>query len=217
MEAKIHNQVKEGFFVTIVDFGMGNLWSVVSALNYLGAKSQVTGNPQAIREAEVLILPGVGSFFRAMERLRASGIADALHEAVFNRKRKILGICLGMQLMAERGFEDGESQGLGLIPGRVERFTGPELNGLKLPHIGFNRVTGGQESKLMKNLNPGADFYFVHSYRLLPAVGPGSISLCRYGINFLAAYELGNIYAVQFHPEKSQTNGLTLLKNFLDT
>ena len=201
--------------VTIVDNGMGNLWSVANAIQYLGAETEVCENPDKILKAEVLILPGVGSFFRAMERLRATGLADALLEATFVRKRKILGICLGMQLMAEQGAEDGESHGLGWIPGKVERFSSLDLGKLKLPHIGFYRVTANAQSRLFRQLGPAVDFYFVHSFRLLPVPSSGHASLCQYGTDFLAAYEQENIYCVQFHPEKSQTNGLRLLNNFL--
>jgi glutamine amidotransferase len=213
--ASILDPVKKQSRVTIVDYGMGNLWSVANAFHYLGAETEVCENPKKIRNAEVLILPGVGSFLRAMVHLRATGLAEALKEAVFARKRKILGICLGMQLMAEKGMEDGESQGLGLIPGNVERFSPSVLGELKLPHIGFNRVTGNEQSRLFSQLRPAADFYFVHSFRLLPAISTGHFSLCHYGTDFLAAYEQENIYGVQFHPEKSQTNGLRLLQNFL--
>lgn len=201
--------------VTIVDYGMGNLWSVASALRFLGAETQIGENPGQIRQAEVLILPGVGSYLKAMERLRATGLAEALQQAVIQRKCKILGICLGMQLLAEQGSEDGRSRGLELIPGRADRFTVSELGGLKLPHIGFNQVTADRHSKLFAHLVPAADFYFVHSYRLLPVPSTARASLCHYGIDFLAAYERDNIFGVQFHPEKSQTNGLRLLKNFL--
>ena len=201
--------------VTIVDYGMGNLWSVANAIHYLGAETEICKSPEKIRNAEVLLLPGVGSFFRAMDRLRATGLAEALMEAVVVRKRKILGICLGMQLMAEQGVEDGESRGLGWIPGKVERFSPLDLGKLKLPHIGFNRVTGNAQSRLFDELGPAPDFYFVHSFRLLPVPSSGHASVCHYGVDFLAAYEQENIYGVQFHPEKSQTNGLRLLKNFL--
>lgn len=201
--------------VTIVDYGMGNLWSVAHALRFLGAKSRVSKNPAEIHTAERLILPGVGSYFRAMHRLRATGLADALLEAVTARKSKILGICLGMQLMAERGSEDGASVGLGLIPGNVDPFSAAELGEQKTPHIGFNTVFASSKSVLLGNLSPKADFYFAHSYRMLPAEGAVSVGLCRHGIDFLASYERENIFAVQFHPEKSQTNGLQVLENFL--
>lgn len=199
----------------IVDYGMGNLWSVYSALRYLGAEPLISGDPAVVASADVLILPGVGSFNKAMRELNTKGLADALREAVISCQRKILGICLGMQLLAEMGNEDGTCGGLGLIPGNVERFTPNELQGGKLPHIGFNQVIAESQCRLFEGIPIGADFYFVHSYRLLAEGHPGKHGLCTYGIDFLAAIEHENIFATQFHPEKSQTNGLQLLSNFL--
>ena len=201
--------------VVVIDYGMGNLWSVRSALRYLGIEPVVSGDPAVVAGADALILPGVGSFRKAMQVLQARGLVEVLGEVVLGRKRKILGICLGMQLLAERGTEDGESPGLGFIPGTVERFTREELGPLKLPHIGFNQVSASPRSRLFRGIVSPADFYFVHSYRLLPTALPGAPSLCPYGIDFMAAYEHENIFATQFHPEKSQTNGLKLLNNFL--
>ncbi|MDA9285256.1 imidazole glycerol phosphate synthase subunit HisH [Pseudomonadales bacterium] len=201
--------------VVIVDYGMGNIWSVYSALRYLGANPLVSADPDQIASADVLVLPGVGSFHKSMLALHSLNIAKALDEAVLVRKRKILGICLGMQLFAERGEEDGDCTGLGYIPGTVERFSRNELGALKLPHIGFNLVNSAAQSQLFKGIPRPSDFYFVHSYRLSVANQPGCASLCNYGADFLAAYEHENIFATQFHPEKSQTNGLKLLKNFL--
>ncbi len=201
--------------VVIVDYGIGNIWSVDSALRYLGAEPNVSGDPEIVAEADAIVLPGVGSFYKAMQALNKLGLTAALRESVLVRKRKILGICLGMQMMAERGVEDSECPGLGFIPGAVERFSHEELGMLKLPHIGFNQVTSTPRSKLFEGITPSVDFYFVHSYRLLTEGMPGELSICNYGIEFLAAYEHENIFATQFHPEKSQTNGLRLLSNFL--
>lgn len=203
--------------IVLIDYGMGNLWSVGSALDYLGGKPVISGDPARVARADALILPGVGSFRQAMEVLRANGLAEAITEAVLGRQRKILGICLGMQLFAEYGSEDGLSQGLGFIPGRVDRFASEELGTLKVPHIGFNHVIASHQSQLFHGLDEPADFYFVHSYRILPGNLPGQSATCHYGIDFLAAYEHENIFATQFHPEKSQTNGLLVLKNFLDS
>lgn len=201
--------------VVIVDYGMGNIWSVRSALSYLGVEPIVSGDPATVASADTLILPGVGSFRKAMEALKTRGLADALAVAVLGRRRKIMGICLGMQLFAERGTEDGMCDGLGFFAGSVERFASEEVGGLKVPHIGFNHVTPPTQSQLFRGLSSPADFYFVHSYRLLSADLPGHKALCRYGVEFLAAYECENIFATQFHPEKSQTNGLKLLSNFI--
>jgi glutamine amidotransferase len=204
------------YTVTIVDYGMGNLWSVSSALSYLGYNFTICQTPKEIEKADVLILPGVGSFYRAMHAIREMQFDHAIIEAVKVRKRKILGICLGMQLMAESSTEDCETTGLGFIPGEVKRFDSVAMNGLKVPHIGFDDVITKDKGFLFSEIDSPSDFYFVHSYRILPEDLPGVCATCQYGENFLAAYEYENVFATQFHPEKSQTNGLKLLKNFLE-
>ncbi len=203
--------------ITIVDYGMGNLWSVLSALRYLGCNPKTSSDPDEIARAEVLILPGVGSFRKAMFALRQKGIDQAISEAVQIKGRKILGICLGMQLMGLSSSEDGDTLGLGFIKSTVDKFTLVEIGHNKLPHTGFDLVRSQPGSSLFNNLQAAADFYFVHSYRMLPTELNGASATCRYGIEFLAAYEEDNIFATQFHPEKSQTNGLILLKNFLSS
>lgn len=201
--------------VTIVDYGMGNIWSVLSALHYLGIRASISEDPDVVSNAEILLLPGVGSFRKAMIALESRNLGEAINQAVTTRGSRILGICLGMQLLGEASSEDGETLGLGLIPARVDRFAPGEIDKNKVPHIGFDVVTSRADSRLFKGLAPDSDFYFVHSYRMLPQGLDGKTAICRYGIDFLAAYEHENIYATQFHPEKSQTNGLMLLKNFL--
>lgn len=201
--------------ITVIDYGMGNIWSVLSALRYLGCNPIVSSDPDEIVQAESLLLPGVGSFRKAMEALNQTGLDQAIVEAVQSKGSKILGICLGMQLMGSRGSEDGEVTGLGLIPNSVDAFTAQEVGTNKIPHIGFDIVHSTSGARLFQGLPNAADFYFVHSYRMLPDGLSGITATCAYGVEFLAAYEQGNIYATQFHPEKSQTNGLMLLKNFL--
>lgn len=202
--------------ITVVDYGMGNIWSVLSALRYLGSNPIVSNDPDEVCRADALVLPGVGSFRKAMNTLRATGLDQAILEAVKMRGSKILGICLGMQMLGSRGTEDGDTAGLGLIPNRVERFTPQELGKNKIPHIGFNAVRSSQRDSLFRNLPETADFYFVHSYRMLHEGQEGKTATCTYGIDFLAAFEIDNIHGTQFHPEKSQTNGLILLRNFLE-
>jgi glutamine amidotransferase len=201
--------------IVLIDYGMGNLWSVKSALEYLGAEVRVSGDPEYIRQSESLILPGVGSFHNAIKTLRSSGLADAIVDCVVERKRKILGICLGMQLLGEYGSEDGHNKGLGLIKGDVNRLPSTGPNPIKVPHIGFNTVNAKEGSSLFRNLGTDVDFYFVHSYCFAIQERPGLSASCAYGTTFLAAYEHENVFATQFHPEKSQSNGLILLKNFL--
>lgn len=202
--------------VTVIDYGMGNICSVVNAFEYLGCEVMVTSDPDQVAGADILILPGVGSFRKAMASLCERELDRALSHAVMNRGCKILGICLGMQLLGVSGFEDGETTGLGLIPADVERFSLEEVCGSKIPHVGFNSVKVPPKSRLMAGLAANADFYFVHSYRMLPKGLPGLVANCDYGIEFMAAYEYKNIFATQFHPEKSQSNGLLLLKNFIE-
>lgn len=199
--------------LVVVDYGMGNLHSVLSALRYLGVEPLLSSDPDTVAGADALLLPGVGSFRKAMERLNETGLADALNEAVMIRQRKILGICLGQQLMAEYGDEDGGQAGLGFVPGAVTRL--PTVRGLKVPHVGFNTVRFESDSRLAAGLGETVDVYFVHSYRLGVEERPGMAALCNYGGDFVAAYEHENVFATQFHPEKSQTNGLRLLSNFL--
>jgi glutamine amidotransferase len=200
--------------VTIVDYGMGNLWSVASGLRYLGYEPQISEDPDHVLVSPVIVLPGVGSFRRAMQALDGRGLSDALREAVRKRGAKLLGVCLGMQLLAESGSEDGFSVGLGLIPGQVDRFQGL---GIKVPHIGFNSVRHETGSRLFSGLCSPTDFYFVHSYRLCDTSGPGLYARTDHGVEFVAAYEHENVFGTQFHPEKSQTNGLRVLLNFLRT
>lgn len=202
--------------ITIVDYGIGNLWSVGSALRYLGHNSIMSSNPSEVENADMLILPGVGSFRTARLTLRDNRLDEAILEAVVGKGRKILGICLGMQLLAMSSTEDGYTRGLGLISTKVERFDVDVTASLKVPHVGFNQVRSEDYGVLFKDISRSSDFYFVHSYRLRLGEIPGLHGICSYGHDFLAAYEHENVFATQFHPEKSQTNGLKLLKNFLD-
>lgn len=195
---------------------MGNLLSVVNALQFLGADARISANPSEIASADALVLPGVGSFRAAMSALRNQRLDEGIREAVDIRQRNILGICLGFQMLAEFGTEDGGAEGLGYLPGTVDHFNRETASSLKLPHIGFNRVWFSNEAPLFRGLESCADFYFVHSYRLLPEGVEGSVATANYGETFVAAYSRDNIFGAQFHPEKSQTNGLILLRNFLD-
>ncbi len=202
-----------GTTITIIDYGMGNLTSVQNALHYLGVGAVISNSAASIASADALVLPGVGSFRPAMMALKSKGLDQAIRDAVLMKGRNILGICLGMQLMGTSSSEDGATQGLGLIPAPVERFS--DRVGCKVPHIGFNTVIAAPQSQLMSGMQDNPDFYFVHSYRMSPLGLAGRVSTCDHGELFVAAYEHTNIFATQFHPEKSQTNGLLLLKNFL--
>lgn len=201
--------------VTIIDYGMGNLWSISSALKYLDCNPIISNDPAEIQNADSLLLPGVGSFRTAMIALQENDLDKAIVEAVKIKGTKILGICLGMQLLGTESTEDGFTLGLGLIPGKIDKFNSQKIKEYKIPHIGFDLVHSQPDAQLFKGLAQAADFYFVHSFRMLVDGLSGKLATCNYGEAFLASYEQDNIYATQFHPEKSQTNGLMLLKNFL--
>jgi glutamine amidotransferase len=201
--------------VTVIDYGMGNVWSVMSAFRYLGAEVNFTSDPEEILNAQMLVLPGVGSFRRGMESLKSNRIDVAIIDAVINKGTKILGICLGMQLMGSYSTEDGNTHGLGLLHNQVDKFTTKEVGKKKIPHVGFNALYFNEKDPLFKGLPHLPDFYFTHSYHMLVDSLSGSYATCKYGIEFLAAYQVDNICGTQFHPEKSQTNGLILLKNFV--
>jgi glutamine amidotransferase len=203
--------------VTLIDYGIGNLWSVANGFRYLNCDVEIASSINALRSAEIIVLPGVGSFRRGMENLRSKHLDEVILEQVTIKKKKILGICLGMQLMGEYGFEDGETKGLGLIPGNVVQFDNHINPLLRMPHVGFNEVKINTNTNLYKGFGLVADFYFVHSYKMTPPIDISTCGICNYGEDFMASYEHENIFATQFHPEKSQENGLKLLRNFIAT
>jgi glutamine amidotransferase len=201
--------------VGIINYGMGNLFSVKSALNFIKCDNEYVNSPNELKNFSKLILPGVGSFNHAIKNLKKQGWFDEILEMTKIKQVPILGICLGMHLMAEKGQEDGDEDGLGLIEGIIEKFS-IEDNNLKIPHVGFNRVNFKKEDILFKNFNKEfADFYFVHSYRLKKTSNDIMTSQCFYGEDFVSSFNLNNIFGTQFHPEKSQGNGLIVLNNFL--
>ena len=202
--------------VAIVDYGAGNLRSVRQALTHVGAHVTVQGDPDRLQGFSHLVLPGVGSFRRAMELIRSRGLDQLLCERLAEGV-PLLGICLGMQLLAARSSEDGETQGLGLIAGEVDRFGfDPAATGLKIPNVGFDAVTPAVGSRLFSGFAQEVDFYFTHSFRLRCAATEPVAATARYGEPYVAAVEQGVLAGTQFHPEKSQANGLKLLANFLE-
>ena len=198
--------------IAVVDYGMGNLRSVAKALEAIGEEPRVTRDPADLRAASHIVLPGVGAFSQCVANLRATGLVDVLDEEVRQRKKPFLGICLGMQLLAGDSEEGGRHEGLGWLPASVRRLA--DGVGLKVPHIGWNDVRAAPDSPLFKGVrNPV--FYFVHSY-YVDCADPRLVSAtCDYGVTFPAAIVADNVWAVQFHPEKSQANGLRFLQNFL--
>lgn len=200
--------------VAIIDYGVGNLASVAAAVEKVGYKPTVTDDASVIKTADKLILPGVGAFGDGMKLLRERNLIDPLNTAVKSLKTPILGICLGFQLIANKSEEFGEHEGLGWIDADVVRMT-PNDASLRVPHVGWNDLYQTGPSVLFEGIEDGSLFYFVHSFKLRPASRDMVIGECDYGGRFVAAIQQDNIFAVQFHPEKSQLSGLALLKNFL--
>jgi len=201
--------------VVIVDYGMGNLWSVASAIKFLGKTPVVTSDLSVISTSETLILPGVGSFRRAMDTIRKQSIDKAIFDSLENPNTKLLGICLGMQLLGASSTEDGLTAGLGLVQNEVVRLSKSETSPIKIPHVGFNKVQMPNDSKLFEQIPIDASFYFVHSYAMQILHDISIYTTTTYGHQFVAAIESGQVFGTQFHPEKSQKNGLKVLENFL--
>lgn len=204
--------------IAIIDYGMGNLRSVQKAFEKVGADARIVTLPDDVRSAEKVVLPGVGAFRDAIAHLREQQFVEPVREAI-RSGRPFLGICLGLQMLFDVSYEDGEYKGLGVIPGRVARFdfrSVPAAAALKIPHMGWNRVQWDAECPLMRGLASGEHFYFVHSYYVDPADCAVSFGRCEYGIEFTAMVWRDNLYATQFHPEKSQRAGLTMLRNFVE-
>ena len=199
----------------IVNYGMGNLGSVLTAIRNLGRQAEITKDPSDLEKADKVILPGVGSFNDAMQELRSKGWVEALKTHAKIKKRPILGICLGMQLFADLGFEGEETKGLSLIPGKVKHLNDIGCQG-KVPHIGWNDVKVKKQSDLFNGISSGNDFYFVHSYAFVPVNEDNVLSTVFYEKEIVASIMSQNIYGTQFHPEKSSFAGQKLLKNFLE-
>ena len=199
--------------ITIIDYGIGNLGSVLNMLKKVGAFAKITGEPEEIIKAEKLLLPGVGSFDSAMNRINESGLSDILNKLVLEQGIPILGICLGMQLLMN-GSEEGQLTGFGWIKGNAYNFKGKIPSSLKVPHMGWNDITLNDNNSLTKGFNGEIRFYFVHSYFVKVENPAHSIMKCNYGLEFDAAVHMDNIYGAQFHPEKSHRFGMQFLKNF---
>lgn len=201
--------------ISIIDYEMGNLYSIKGALEYLKVEYEVISNPLLISKAKKIILPGVGSFSKAMNIIVEREIKKALEDCVLGNDTPILGICLGMQLLAKEGEEGGKCEGLGFIDSNVEKFKFDE-NDLKIPHVGFNTAHYTDNKKMFSGLEPELDFYFIHSYYMNNVEEKAIAATTDYGLNFVSAVEKNNIWGCQFHPEKSQMSGIHLLKNFIE-
>jgi imidazole glycerol-phosphate synthase subunit HisH len=200
--------------IAVVDYGMGNLLSVSKALEHVAPEHQVlvTADPETILSSERVVVPGQGAMPDCMRQLAASGAREAVIAAT--RNKPFLGLCIGLQMLFERG-EEGDTAGLGLLSGRVPRFAGAAMEGLQVPHMGWNEVIQQRSHPLWSGIPDRARFYFVHSYYAAPRDAALTAGTSVYGLPFTCAIARDNIFAVQFHPEKSQSAGLQLLSNFV--
>ncbi|MCH9813716.1 MAG: imidazole glycerol phosphate synthase subunit HisH [Epsilonproteobacteria bacterium] len=196
--------------ITIIDYGMGNATSVKKAYDFLGIKSVITNAPQMVKEGDKILIPGVGAFGDAVDALHELNLFETIKDEVINRKKPILGICLGMQLLAKSSQETKEKEGFGFIDTVCHKF---DID-LKVPHVGWNSIKIlHANSPLFHTIPDDSDFYFVHSYHFDSKTKEKS-TMVNYGYDFTSSVESDNIFGVQFHPEKSQKHGLALLKNF---
>lgn len=195
--------------IAIIDYGMGNLRSVEKAVQSQGFDVKISSDPDFIVKADKVILPGVGAFPDAMDNMRRNGMADVIHEIV-KRGTPLLGICLGMQLLFEKGYEIEERDGLGIFKGKIERLP----SGLKTPHMGWNSLEIKRECKILKDVEDGSFMYFVHSYYAVETGEEEVAATCDYGGVVPAVICKGNVFGTQFHPEKSGEKGLIIYKNF---
>lgn len=199
--------------VALLDYGMGNLHSAAKALEFVGAKVDVTNDPAIIDRADKIVFPGVGAMRDCIAGMQAAGIDDAVRKAAFNKP--LLAICVGMQALMQHAEENGGVDALGIFQGNVKRF--PEMDNLKVPHMGWNQVhQADPDHPMWQGIAQDARFYFVHSYYVEPKETDIVAASCDYGVNFCAAINKDNLFATQFHPEKSHTAGLQLLKNFVE-
>jgi len=199
--------------IAIIDYGMGNLRSVQKAFEHVGLEAVVTSDAKTISSASKVVLPGVGAFPDCMRNLGQYGLIDVVRETVESGK-PFLGICLGLQLLFSESEEFGISKGLDIIKGRVVRFKGPEFATLKVPHMGWNSIRIKRGAPALFDIPDNCNVYFVHSFYVIPEDTNVIATTTSYGINFVSSIWKDNIFATQFHPEKSQTLGLAILKNF---
>jgi len=200
--------------VLLIDYGMGNIGSIRRALEECGADVCVSNSPDDLKNAERIVLPGVGSFADGIKNLKKYCWIERIRQEVLENRIPILGICLGMQLLATHGQENGNNEGLDLIQGDVVRMVSTDANE-RIPHIGWNNVFRKHEHPLFENIQDGTDFYFVHSYHFIPERNADILAVTPYCGSFVSAIYRNNILGVQFHPEKSIPMGFQLLKNFL--
>jgi imidazole glycerol-phosphate synthase subunit HisH len=200
--------------IAIIDYGMGNLKSVKRKMDRIGVESIITSNPEEIKKSYKIILPGVGHFAKAVSVIKSRGLWNLLSDQVIVEKKLVLGICLGMQLMAKHS-EEGDANGFGWIDADVVRFKVSDTKKFKVPHTGWNTINPVKDSYLLESINSDSEFYFVHSYHLRCNNSDDIIAETIYDYYFTSAFQKENIYGVQFHPEKSHDAGEMLFRNFI--
>jgi imidazole glycerol-phosphate synthase subunit HisH len=199
--------------ITIVDYKMGNVGSIKNMLSRIGCESKITRSKNELKDSKAIILPGVGAFDNAMRNLRDFGLIDLLNELVINEKKPVLGICLGMQIMA-KSSEEGVLDGLNWVDAEVKKFDFDAKYKHKTPHMGWNDISTKKESILFNDVNGYSKYYFVHSYHISTSNDENILATTNYGYEFVSAIQNNNIFGVQFHPEKSHKHGMKILKNF---
>lgn len=197
-------------YIAIIDYKMGNIKSVENSFKKAGARIEVTSDPEKIKNASAVILPGVGAYRDAFKNLKEMDLIKPIYESIENKP--FLGICIGMQLLFEYSLEGGKNKGLGVFKGFVGRIP----PGVKIPHIGWNQIEIKKKSKLFKDIKQGENFYFVHSYHVIPEDKSIISSITDHGTSIVASIEQDNVFGFQFHPEKSSTCGQQLIRNFID-
>lgn len=205
--------------IAVIDYGMGNLRSVQKALEAVGARTRVTADPADLKRCAKVVFPGVGSFGDAMKELKRLGLDTAIKDAI-SQGKPFLGLCLGLQLLFESSEESAGVRGLCVLPGSVKKFRFP-VGGLKVPHMGWNNIKKGPAARghgagILKGVPDLSYMYFVHSYYVKPRDGRSALTLTDYGADFVSGVCKDSVYGLQFHPEKSQSVGLKILKNFID-
>jgi imidazole glycerol-phosphate synthase subunit HisH len=210
------NKMKNDEYIAIVDYGMGNVRSVGNAFKALGVQTELTHDEERLSAARGIVLPGVGAFGDGMKNLKQRGLVETLTRLVIGEGKPFLGICLGMQLVARRGFELGEHEGLGWLEADVVALESKD-RGLRIPHMGWNETKVLKPDGIFQEMGAEPVFYYLHSFHLKPAARDAewAAATCSHGVEFVSAIERGKLFGVQFHPEKSQGSGLKLLENYL--